>query len=79
MKTGNGKPGRPVNSDKEAPSTSPKEQRIPEGHQYRRLRSLSFIDSRRSIHPGSRWFHEGGTQAHPPDGPSPWGLCQGIS
>ena len=40
------------------------------------LYPVSLIDPRRSIHPGSEWFNEGGTQTDRPDGPSPSGLLR---
>ena len=40
----------------------------------RPLHPVPFIDHRRSIHPGSQWFDEGGTQADRPYGPSASGL-----
>ncbi len=49
---------------------------LSEGRQRGRLHKVSVDDHRRSLHPGSEWFNEGGTQADRPDGPSASGLLR---
>ena len=57
-----------------APSRSAKKRRVVERHQCGRLYPVSLIDSRRLMHPGSKWINEGETQTDLADGPSSSGL-----
>jgi hypothetical protein len=48
-------------------------------HQRGGLYPLSLIDPRRSIHPGSEWFNESGTQTDCPHCPSPSWLLRLVA